>query len=71
MTKLMTVTDIANTVRNPVFIPKIKKSDENISSELITGKLNRSIFSGDSKRGTLKTALIRNNTNKVMETVLT
>jgi len=67
----MTVTDIANTVRNPVFIPKIKKSDENISSELITGKLNRSIFSGDSKRGTLKTALIRNNTNKVMETVLT
>jgi len=71
MTKLMTVTDIANTVRNPVFIPKIKKSDENISSELVTGKLNRSIFSGDSKRGTLKTALIRNNTNKVMETVLT
>jgi hypothetical protein len=71
MTKLMTVTDIVNTVRNPVFIPKIKKSDENISSELVTGKLNRSIFSGDSKRGTLKTALIRNNTNKVMETVLT
>lgn len=67
----MTVTDIVNTVRNPVFIPKIKKSDENISSELVTGKLNRSIFSGDSKRGTLKTALIRNNTNKVMETVLT
>ena len=67
----MTVTDIANTVRNPVFIPKIKKSDENTSSELVTGKLNRSIFSGDSKRGTLKTALIRNNTNKVMETVLT
>jgi hypothetical protein len=71
MTKLMTVTDIVNTVRNPVFIPKIKKSDENISSELVTGKLNRSIFSGDSKRGTLKTALIRNNTNKVTETVLT
>lgn len=71
MTKLMTVTDIVNTVRNPVFIPKIKKSDENTSSELVTGKLNRSIFSGDSKRGTLKTALIRNNTNKVMETVLT
>ena len=31
---VMIVTDIANTVKNPVFIPKIRKSKEAISSEL-------------------------------------
>ncbi|EIJ66999.1 hypothetical protein BD31_I1449 [Candidatus Nitrosopumilus salaria BD31] len=69
-TKLITVTDIANTVRNPVFIPKIKKSVETISLGLFADKFERSIFSGDANRGTLRIAFIKNKINKVTDTVL-
>jgi len=40
-TKVITVTEIASTVRNPVFIPKIKKSEEATSLVLPTGKFDR------------------------------
>ena len=70
-TKLITVTEIANTVRNPVFIPKIKKRPEAISPGLFADKFERLIFSGDAKRGTLKTAFIKNKTNIVTDTVFT
>ena len=46
-TKVMTIIEIANTVRNPVFIPKIKNTEEIISPLLATDKLVRSIFVGD------------------------
>jgi len=69
--KLMTVTEIAKTVRNPVFIPKIKKRADAISSGLLADKFERVIFSGDAKRGTLKIAFIKNNPNMVNDTVLT
>ncbi len=69
-TKLITVTDIANTLRNPVFMPKIKNNADNISPGLFAGKFERTIFSGDANLGTLRTAFIKNNTNKVTDTVL-
>lgn len=62
--KVITVTEIANTVRNPVFIPKIKKRMEVISPGLPADKLKRSIFSGEAKRGTLKTAFAKNKQTK-------
>ena len=46
-TKVMTIIEIANTVRNPVFIPKIKNTEEITSPLLATDKLVRSIFAGD------------------------
>ncbi len=71
ITNVITVTEIANTVRNPVFIPKIKKSPEAISPGLLTDKSERMIFSDEANLGTLKTAFIRNKTNIVTDTVLT
>jgi len=70
-TKVITVTEIARTVRNPVFIPKIKNRIETASLVLLADKLERSIFSGDAKRGTLKRAFIKNMTNKETDTVFT
>ena len=69
-TKLITVTEIAKTVRKPVFIPKIKKSADASSPGLFADRLEREIFSGEAKRGTLKIAFIKNNTNIVIDTVL-
>ena len=69
-TKLITVTEIANTVRKPVFIPKIKNNVDISSSGLPTGKFEITIFSGDAKRGTLRMAFIKNNTDKVTDTFL-
>ena len=69
-TKVITVIEIARTVRNPVFIPKIKNSTDAISEGLAAEILDNSIFSGEAKRGTLRIALIKNKTNKVTETVL-
>ena len=63
--------EIANTVRKPVFIPKIRNIEETTSPGFATDMFVRSIFSGDWKRGTLRIALIKNKTNKVTETVLT
>ena len=68
-TKVITVTEIAKMVRKPVFIPKIKKSDETISPVFVAGKLNKSIFSGDANLGTLKTAFAKNKKNSVIDTV--
>ncbi len=68
-TKVITVTEIAKTVRNPVFIPKIKKIEDVSSTGPFADKFVKSIFSGDAKRGTLKTAFIKNNTNSEMDTV--
>ena len=70
-TKVITVTEIARTVRNPVFIPKIKNKIETASPVLLADKLERSIFSGEAKRGTLKRALIKNIINKEIDTVFT
>ncbi len=70
-TKVITVTEIARTVRNPVFIPKIKKSTEITSPGLLAETFERSIFSGEAKRGTLKIALIKNIINKETDTVFT
>ncbi len=68
-TNVITVTEIAKTVRNPVFIPKIKKIEEIISLVLPADILERSIFSGEEKRGTLKTAFIKNTINKEIDIV--
>ncbi len=68
-TKVITVTEIASTVRNPVFIPKIKKRIEATSPGLFADKFESSIFSGDAKRGTLKIAFAKNMINKVIDTV--
>ena len=70
-TKVITVTEIASTVRNPVFIPNIKNRTDAASVEPFVNKLERSIFSGDAKRGTLKIAFIKNITNRDTDTVLT
>jgi len=67
----MTVKEIASTVRNPVFIPKIKKSVDANSPGLLADKFESSIFSGDANRGTLKSAFAKNMTNRVMDTVFT
>ena len=69
-TKLITVTDIANTLRNPVFMPKIKNKADIISLRLFAGKFERTIFSGDANLGTLRMAFIKNNINKVTDTFL-
>ena len=63
-TKVITVTEIATTVRNPVFIPKIKKREEATSFALPADKFDRSIFSGEEKHGTLKIAFAKNMINK-------
>jgi len=68
-TKVITVTEIAKTVRKPVFIPKIKKIEDVNSTGPFADKFVKSIFSGDAKRGTLKIALIKNNTNNEIDTV--
>jgi len=68
-TKVITVTEIASTVRKPVFIPKIKKSEETTSPVLPADILERSIFSGEEKRGTLKTAFAKNMINSEIDTV--
>ena len=47
MTKVITIMEIARTVRKPVFIPKIKKTDQTTSAGFATDKFVRSIFSGD------------------------
>ena len=70
-TKLITVTEIANTVKNPVFIPKIINREDMNSPGLAADKFDRLIFSGEAKRGTLKIAFIKNKTNIVTDTVLT
>ena len=68
-TKVITVTEMAKTVRNPVFIPKIKKIEDATSVGPFADKFVKSIFSGDAKRGTLKIAFIKNNTNREIDTV--
>ena len=70
-TKLVTVTEIANTVRNPVFMPKIKKRAAATSPGLLADKLERLTFSEEANLGTLKIAFIRNKINMVIDTVLT
>jgi hypothetical protein len=70
-TKVITVTEIARTVRNPVFIPNIKKSADTTSAGPLADTVDRSIFSGDAKRGTLRIALIKKITNIDTETVFT
>ena len=70
-TKVITVTEMANTVRNPVFIPKIKNRSEATSPGLFADKLDRSIFSGEAKRGTLRMAFAKNKMNREIDTVFT
>ena len=70
-TKLITVNEIASTVRKPVFIPKIKNSTDANSPGLFADRFERVIFSGEANRGTLKIAFIKNKTNIVMDTVFT
>ena len=70
ITNVITVTEIAKIVRNPVFIPNIKKSNDAISPGLPAEMFVRSIFSGDANRGTLRIALIKNKINNEIETVL-
>jgi len=62
------VIEIASTVRNPVFIPKIKKRSEATSPGLPADKFDRSIFSVDAKRGTLKIAFTKNMIKREMDT---
>lgn len=71
-TKVITVTEIASTAKNPTFNPNTRKIREIISPELLAWKiLVRSIFSVDANLGTLKIAFARNKKNKEIETVLT
>ena len=70
-TKLITVTEIANTVRNPVFTPNIKKREDANSAGLFADKLDMIIFSGEANRGTLNSAFIKNKINIVTDTVFT
>jgi hypothetical protein len=66
------VTEIANTAKNPVLIPKIRKIIDATSPLLVAWEIDeKSIFSGDANRGTLKSAFARNNTNSEIETFLT
>ena len=69
ITKVITVTEIANTVRNPVFIPKIRNNTDASSPGLPADKLDNSIFSGEANRGTLRIAFAKNKTNRVIDTV--
>ena len=68
-TNVITVTEIAKTVRNPVFIPKIRNNADASSAGLPADKLENSIFSGDANLGTLRIAFAKNKTNKVTDTV--
>lgn len=71
-TKVMTVTDIANTAKNPVLIPSIRKIIDAASPVLVAWEIDeKSIFSGDAKRGTLKMAFTKNIINKEIETFFT
>lgn len=70
-TNVITVTEIARTVKNPVFIPKIINTKEANSAELSADMFARSIFSGDANLGTLRTAFARNKTNRDTDTVFT
>ena len=70
ITKVITIIEKARIVKNPVFIPKIKKTVETNSLGFATDKFVRSIFSGDWNLGTLRTVLIKNRTNKDTDTVL-
>lgn len=71
-TKVMIVTDIANTAKNPVLIPSIRKIIDAASPVLVAWEIDeKSIFSGDAKRGTLKMAFARNIINKEIETFFT
>jgi len=67
----MTVTEIANTVKKPVFIPNTKKRKDTTSPGPLAETFVKSIFSGDANRGTLKIALIKKITKSEIETVLT
>jgi hypothetical protein len=68
----MIVTEIANTAKNPVLIPKIRKIIDATSPELVAWEIDdKSIFSGDANRGTLNRAFARNKTNSEIETFLT
>ena len=68
----MIVTEIAKTARNPVFIPKIRKSNEAISPLLVACEIEeKSIFSGDANLGTLRIAFAKNKTNRETETFFT
>ena len=67
----MTVTEIANTVKKPVFIPNTKNKNETTSPGPLADTFVKSIFSGDANRGTLKIALIKKITKSEIETVLT
>lgn len=70
-TNVITVTENAKTVRNPVFVPNIKNRKDANSFGFLADKVTKSIFSGDANLGTLKIAFIRNKTNKEIETVFT
>ena len=71
-TNVIMVTEIANTAKNPVLIPKIRKIIDATSPLLVAWEIDeKSIFSGDANRGTLKSAFARNNTNSEIETFLT
>ncbi|WP_179362231.1 hypothetical protein [Nitrosopumilus oxyclinae] len=70
-TKVITVTEIASTVKNPVFIPKIKKRVDANSAGEFADKFDRLTLSGEANLGTLKIAFIKNKTNMVIDTVLT
>lgn len=67
----MTVTENASTVRNPVFIPKIRNNNETNSPELPAETFAKSIFSGDANLGTLRIAFAKNKINKEIDTVFT
>ena len=68
----MMVTEIARTARNPVFIPKIKKSKDAISPLLVACEIEeKSIFSGEANLGTLRIAFTKNNTKRETETFFT
>lgn len=70
-TKLITVTEIANTVRNPVLTPNIKKMEDASSPGLFADRSDMMIFSGEANRGTLNSAFTKNRMNIVTDTVFT
>ena len=64
----ITVTEIAKTARKPVLTPRIVKTIDAISPELVASKIfDRTIFSGDANLGTLSIALIKNKKNNPTE----
>jgi len=68
----MIVTEIAKTAKNPVFIPKIRKSNDKISPLLVAWEMDeKSIFSGDANLGTLRIAFTKNKTKREMDTFFT